>query len=189
MQSRTESPELGDLLTRVAAGDHDAFASFYDRTSRTVYGIVLHIVRDRAQAEEVAQEVYVDAWRAASRFDAAHGSPAAWLNTIAHRRAVDRVRSTERRAQREQRHFREDPGDTVVRDASDIAVALDESTRVRNALNALPEVQRKALLLAYFDGLSHRDIAESLQVPLGTVKTRIRDALIRLRAQLGEGPS
>jgi RNA polymerase sigma-70 factor (ECF subfamily) len=189
MQSRTESPELTELLARVAAGDQDAFAMFYDRTSRVVFGIVLHVVRDRAQAEEVTQEVYVDAWKAATRFDAASGSPSAWLNTIAHRRAVDRVRSSQRRIQREQRVFVESPDDTVVRDTSEIVVAHDEGARVRTALKALPEPQRDAVLLAYFEGQSHRDISESLQVPLGTVKTRIRDGLRRLRAQLEEAPS
>jgi RNA polymerase sigma-70 factor (ECF subfamily) len=189
MQSRTESPELTELLARVAAGDQDAFAMFYDRTSRVVFGIVLHVVRDRAQAEEVAQEVYVDAWRAAPRFDASSGSATAWLNTIAHRRAVDRVRSSERRVQREQRVYLESGDEPVVRDTSDIVVAHDESSRVRTALGALPEAQREAVLLAYFDGQTHRDISVSLDVPLGTVKTRIRDGLRRLRTQLGEASS
>jgi len=189
MQSRTESPDLAELLARVATGDQDAFALFYDRTSRIVFGIVLHVVRDRAQAEEVTQEVYVDAWKAAPRFDAASGAPNAWLNTIAHRRAVDRVRSSERRIQREQRVFVESPDDAVVRDTSEIVVARDEGARVRTALSTLPEPQRDAVLLAYFEGQTHRDISESLQVPLGTVKTRIRDGLRRLRAQLEEAPS
>jgi RNA polymerase sigma-70 factor, ECF subfamily len=186
MQPRTDSPELTRLLARVATGDQEAFATFYDRTSRIVFGIVLHVVRDRAQAEEVTQEVYVDAWKAATRFDAASGSPTAWLNTIAHRRAVDRVRSSERRVHREQRVYLESLEQPVDRDTSEIVVANDESSRVRSALEALPEAQREAVLLAYFDGQSHRDIAESLQVPLGTVKTRIRDGLKRLRTQLGE---
>jgi RNA polymerase sigma-70 factor, ECF subfamily len=186
MQPRTDSPELTELLARVATGDQEAFATFYDRTSRVVFGIVLHVVRDRAQAEEVTQEVYVDAWKAATRFDAAFGSATAWLNTIAHRRAVDRVRSAERRVQREQRVYLESPERPVDRDTSEIVVANDESSRVRSALEMLPEAQREAVLLAYFDGRSHRDISESLQVPLGTVKTRIRDGLKRLRTQLGE---
>jgi RNA polymerase sigma-70 factor (ECF subfamily) len=189
MQSRTDPAELTELIARVAAGDQDAFAQFYDRTSRVVYGIVLHVLRDAAQAEEVTQEVYVDAWRTATRYDAAAGSPKAWLNTIAHRRAVDRVRSSERRSQRERRAFLDSRDDTVARDASDIAIARDESSRVRSALEALPESQRDAVVLAYFDGRSHRDISESLHVPLGTVKTRIRDGLKRLRATLGEAPS
>jgi RNA polymerase sigma-70 factor (ECF subfamily) len=187
MQSRT-SPELTELLARVAAGDQDAFATFYDRTSHVVFGIVLHVVRDRAQAEEVTQEVYVDAWRAAPRFDASSGSPTAWLNTIAHRRAVDRVRSSERRIQREQRVYLETPDD-VARDTSEIVVAHDESARVRGALASLPEAQRDAVLRAYFGGQTHRDISETLDVPLGTVKTRIRDGLRRLRTQLGEASS
>src|SRR4051794_33760503 len=184
MQSRTESAELTELMARVASGDQAAFAQLYDRTSRSVFGIVLNVVRDRAQAEEVTQEVYVDAWRTATRFDPAAGSPKAWLNTIAHRRAVDRVRSAERRSQRERRSFLESTDDPVSRDTSEIMVARDESSRVLDALTALPEPQRDAVVLAYFEGRSHRDISESLQVPLGTVKTRIRDGLRRLRSQL-----
>jgi RNA polymerase sigma-70 factor (ECF subfamily) len=189
MQSRTESPDLTELLARVAAGDQHAFAMFYDRTSRIVFGIVLHVVRDRAQAEEVTQEVYVDAWKAAPRFDSASGSPSAWLNTIAHRRAVDRVRSSQRRTQRERRVSLETSDEAVAPDASEIVVARDEGARVRTALRALPEPQREAVLLAYFEGQSHRDISESLQVPLGTIKTRVRDGLRRLRAELGEASS
>jgi RNA polymerase sigma-70 factor, ECF subfamily len=189
MQPRTDSQELAELLARVGAGDHEAFAMFYDRTSRVVYGIVLHVVRDRAQAEEVTQEVYVDAWKAATRFDAASGSPTAWLNTIAHRRAVDRVRSSERRIHREQRVYLESPEGPVASDTSDIVVAHDEGSRVRTALASLPAAQREAVLLAYFDGQSHRDISESLNLPLGTVKTRIRDGLRRLRTQLGGAAS
>jgi RNA polymerase sigma-70 factor, ECF subfamily len=185
MQSPTRSAELSELLARVAHGDQDAFASFYDMTSRTVFGIVLGVIRDRAQAEEVTQEVYVEAWKQAPRFDAGQGSPTSWLNTIAHRRAVDRVRSAERSHQREQRHA-EAEGAHVAVDTSDIVIANVEGERVREALRTLPEAQRTALRLAYYEGQSHRDIAESLGIPLGTVKTRIRDAMKRLRSQLGE---
>jgi RNA polymerase sigma-70 factor (ECF subfamily) len=149
---------------------------------------VLRVVRDRAQAEEVAQEVYVEAWTAAPRFDPSLGSPTGWLNTIAHRKAVDRVRSSQRNLAREQRHF-----DTELRqasvDTSDIVVAQDESSRVREALEQLPEAQRTAVRLAYFEGRSYREVAEFLELPLGTVKTRIRDAMKRLRSNLGEAAS
>ena len=145
-------------------------------------------LRDRAQAEEVTQEVYVEAWKSAPRFDPQQGSASAWLNTIAHRRAVDRVRSAERSTKRDQRHFESElappPPDT-----SDIVVAHDEGQRVRAALVALPEAQRTALQLAYFEGRSHREVAEELGIPLGTVKTRIRDAMKRLRNQLEEASS
>lgn len=176
-------------MSRIAAGDQAAFAQVYDATSKGVFGIVLSVLRDHAQAEEVAQEVYVEAWRSARRFDPALGSPAAWLNTIAHRKAVDRVRSAERRTTRERRdadsrlnHHAEDTAETVV--------AADEGRRVRDALSQLSEAQRTALQLAYFEGHSYREVAEYLEEPLGTVKTRIRDALLRLRVDLGgEVPS
>jgi RNA polymerase sigma-70 factor (ECF subfamily) len=184
MQSPTRSAELSELLARVANGDQEAFATFYDLTSRTVFGIVLGVLRDRAQSEEVTQEIYVEAWRQAPRFDSGQGSPHSWLNTIAHRRAVDRVRSAERSHQREQRHA-ESAGEPIAPDTSDIVIANVEGERVRQALETLPEAQRTAVRLAYYEGQSHRDIAETLGIPLGTVKTRIRDAMKRLRSQLG----
>jgi RNA polymerase sigma-70 factor (ECF subfamily) len=180
--------ELAELMDRIATGDQAAFADFYDATSRTVYGIVLRVLRDRAQAEEVAQEVYVEAWTSAPRFDAELGSPTGWLNTIAHRKAVDRVRSSERNLAREQRHFNAET-QRVTADTSDIVVAQDESQRVREALDQLPEAQRTAVRMAYFEGRTYREVAEFLELPLGTVKTRIRDAMKRLRQHLGEAAS
>jgi RNA polymerase sigma-70 factor (ECF subfamily) len=180
--------ELAELMGRIATGDQAAFADFYDATSRTVYGIVLRVLRDRAQAEEVAQEVYVEAWTSAPRFDAELGSPTGWLNTIAHRKAVDRVRSSERNLAREQRHFNAET-QRVTADTSDIVVAQDESQRVREALDQLPEAQRTAVRMAYFEGRTYREVAEFLDLPLGTVKTRIRDAMKRLRHHLGEAAS
>ncbi len=185
MHSESETPSLSELLTSVAEGHQDSFAAFYDATSRTIFGIVLSVLRDRAQAEEVTQEVYVDAWRFASRFDEAQGSPSAWLNTIAHRKAVDRVRSSERRAQRDQRSFDAD-AELLATDTSDLVVAADEGQRVRAALEQLTEAQRTAVRLAYFEGRTHREVAEFLEIPLGTVKTRIRDAMKRLRQHLEE---
>lgn len=179
--------ELVEIMARIAAGEQSAFAHFYDATSRTVFGIVLHVLRDRAQAEEVTQEVYVEAWRSAANFDPGLGSPSAWLNTIAHRRAVDRVRSAERSTARDQRHFEAADGHYAA-DTADLVVAADEGERVREALADLPEAQRTALRLAYFEGNSYREVAEFLGVPLGTVKTRIRDAMQRLKKQLGEAP-
>lgn len=189
MRSSTRSTELAELLGRVASGDQSAFADFYDATSRTVYGIVLRVVRDPAQSEEVAQEVYVEAWTSSPRFDPELGSPTGWLNTIAHRKAVDRVRSSERSLQREQRHFESGGSPQASVDTSDLVVALDEGQRVRQALEQLPEAQRTAVHLAYFEGRTHREVADFLEVPLGTVKTRIRDAMKRLRNHLGEAAS
>ncbi len=188
MQPSTQRHEHGDLIelmARVARGDQTAFAQIYDSTSRSVFGIVLRVLRDRAQAEEVTQEVYVEAWRHASRFDAGRGSASSWLNTIAHRKAVDRVRSAERSAARDQRHY-EFETTLPEPDVSDVVVARDDGRRVRDALQLLPEAQRTALELAYFDGRSQREVAEYLKVPLGTVKTRIRDAMKKLRNHLGE---
>ena len=177
--------DLAHLLRRSARGDEKAFAEVYDATSRTVFGIVLRVLRDRAQAEEVTQEVYVDAWRQAKRFDSTRGSASSWLNTIAHRKAVDRVRSVERATARDQQHFERDAREPEP-DVSDLVVARDEGRRVRDAMQQLPDAQRRALELAYFDGRSQREVAEFLEIPLGTVKTRIRDAMKRLRTYLRE---
>jgi RNA polymerase sigma-70 factor (ECF subfamily) len=185
VRPRASAEELESAIARIAGGDQSAFATFYDSTSRSVFGIVLSVVRDRAQAEEVAQEVYVEAWRAAPRYDPALGSPAAWLNTIAHRKAVDRVRSAERRTVRERRDA-DFQASRYVQDTADVVVTADEGRRVRDALGQLSETQRVALQLAYFEGHTYREVAEHLEVPLGTVKTRIRDALKRLRGELGE---
>ncbi len=180
--------ELAPLMADASRGDQQAFAQLYDATSRNVFGIVLRVLRDHAQAEEITQEVYVEAWRLVKRFDSNKGSVSAWLNTMAHRRAVDRVRSAERRTQREHRHFEFQAAD-VAADPADLVVANDEGRRVRNALAQLSEGQRTAVELAYFQGKTQREVAEYLQVPLGTVKTRIRDAMQRLRKQLGEAAS
>ena len=173
-------------MARMAAGDQEGFTVFYDATSRSVFGIILRVLRDRAQAEEVTQEVFLEAWRNASRYDSTQGTPSAWVNTIAHRRAIDRVRSAERSAQRDQRHV-EGERDMSSPDTSDVVVARDEGDRVRAALDQLPEAQRTALSLAYFDGHTQREVAEMLNVPLGTVKTRMRDAMKKLRVHLAEG--
>jgi RNA polymerase sigma-70 factor (ECF subfamily) len=173
-------------MARVASGDQAAFAEFYDATSRAVFGIALRVLRDRAQAEEVAQEVFLEAWRTATRYDASQGTPSAWINTIAHRRAVDRVRAAERSAYRDQRHADEQTA-VPIPDVSEEVVSRDVGERVRRALTRLPDGQRIALALAYYDGRTQREVAEMLNLPLGTVKTRIRDAMKKLRTYLDEG--
>lgn len=186
MRPAIAAEELRRAMARMAAGDQEGFTVFYDATSRSVFGIILRVLRDRAQAEEVTQEVFLEAWRNASRYDSTQGTPSAWVNTIAHRRAIDRVRSAERSAQRDQRHV-EGERDMSSPDTSDVVVARDEGDRVRAALDQLPEAQRTALSLAYFDGHTQREVAEMLNVPLGTVKTRMRDAMKKLRVHLAEG--
>lgn len=176
--------DLAELLRRSARGDEEAFAALYDATSRRVFGLVLRIVRDHAMSEEVTQEVYLDVWRTSSRFDPARGSALSWLMTIAHRAAVDRVRSSEAARRRDDAHAvatREVEFDQTAESAQ---TSL-EGQRVRRALATLTEAQRSAVELAYLGGYTHTEVAKLLGVPLGTAKTRIRDGLIRLRDTLG----
>jgi RNA polymerase sigma-70 factor (ECF subfamily) len=174
--------DLGSLLTRVARGDDVAFAAVYAQVSGHVFGIARNVLRDPAQAEEVAQEVLVAIWRDASRFDAKRGSAMAWVVTLAHRRAVDRVRTEQAAATREQRVARADVSYDVV--AETVQARLD-AERVRRCLGSLTQLQQESITLAYYRGCTYREVAALLDVPLGTVKTRLRDGLIRLRDCLG----
>jgi RNA polymerase sigma-70 factor, ECF subfamily len=177
--------QLGALLGRVARGDQDAYAAVYDRTAGQVLGLVLSIVRDPAQSEEVTQEVLFDVWRSASRFDAELGSAAAWMMTLAHRRAVDRVRSEQKAAERERRVASSAVAYDEVAEA--VEARLDRE-RVRRCLGSLTELQRESVTLAYYGGYTYREVAGLLGVAIGTVKTRMRDGLIRLRDCLGVDP-
>lgn len=182
----TAPPELAELLRSSARGDESAFAALYDATSARVYGLVLRLVRDPAQSEEVTQEVYLDVWRTASRFDAQRGSALSWLLTIAHRKAVDRVRSAEASRGRDTSYHQQNQ--SVEHDSTaDAAHASFEATRVRAALDQLTAAQREAISLAYFGGYTHAEVATMLDLPVGTAKTRIRDGLIRLRDTMGVG--
>jgi RNA polymerase sigma-70 factor (ECF subfamily) len=176
-------PVLDGLLAAVGRGDQAAFARLYDHCAGQVYGIVRRVLRDPAQSEEVAQEVLVEVWRTAPRYDAARGSATGWILTIAHRRAVDRVRSEQASRAREVRSGRQDraPHDEV---AEEVELRL-EHQQVRRALDALTDLQRQAVELAYYGGHTHREVAELLGAPLGTVKTRLRDGLLRLRDEMG----
>lgn len=174
--------DLDGLLTLVARGDERAFASVYDQLAGPVYGLVRRVVRNPAQSEEVAQEVLLEVWRVASRFDPSKGSAATWVMTIAHRRAVDRVRSATAAAQREQRLGHPPAyGDDV---AETVEASL-EIERVRRCLQGLTELQRESITLAYYGGYSYREVAALLGSTLGTIKTRIRDGLIRMRDCMG----
>jgi RNA polymerase sigma-70 factor, ECF subfamily len=174
--------ELDGLLLRVARGDQDAFEAVYDRIAGPAYGVIRKVVRDPAQSEEVTQEVLLEIWRTATRFDPAMGSAATWAMTIAHRRAIDRVRSVVAAAEREQKtadfHV---PADEV---AEAVEASLDRE-RVRRCLGGLTEAQRESITLAYYGGYSYREVAALLGTALGTIKTRIRDGLIRMRDCLG----
>lgn len=177
---------LGDALYRAGRGDESAFAEFYDLTAALVHGVVLRVIRDPSMAEEVTQEVFVEIWRLAPRFDAARGSAKSWAATIAHRRAVDRVRSEASRRRREDADGRRD---VAAFDSVSETVGDDlERERVTKALGSLSETQREAVGLAYYGGHTYREVAALLDVPEGTVKTRIRDGLIRLRDTLGVTP-
>ncbi|MEW2429239.1 sigma-70 family RNA polymerase sigma factor [Micromonospora sp. NPDC047644] len=177
-------PNADDLLTRVARGDEAAFAMLYDAVAGRVLGLARRVVRDPAQAEEVTQEVMVEVWRTAGRFDAGRGSASAWILTMAHRRAVDRVRSEQAHTDRALRVAATEthvPYDEVVEDVS----ARLEREQVRRCLDRLTPVQRESVTLAYYGGHTYREVAEKLQTPLPTVKTRMRDGLIRMRDCLG----
>jgi RNA polymerase sigma-70 factor (ECF subfamily) len=175
-------PALEDQLARVARGDEGAFDAVYDQVAGPVLGIVRRVIRDLAQSEEVTQEVLLEVWRSASRFTPERGTAMAWVMTLAHRRAVDRVRSAQRATEREQRVVNtEIPFDEV---AEAVESSL-EHERVRRCLGTLTELQRESVTLAYYGGYTYNEVAALLGVAAGTVKTRMRDALIRLRDCLG----
>ncbi|QCC78568.1 sigma-70 family RNA polymerase sigma factor [Nocardioides daphniae] len=179
-------PDLAHLLRQAARGDESAFARFYDLTGDKAYGLALRVVRNPSHAQEVTQEAYLDVWRQSARYEESRGSVLAWLLTIVHRKAVDRVRSVESSSQREvtwERAARPVDHD----DTAETVHASLEGRRVRSAVAELTPVQRQAIELAYFGGYTHTEVATLLDVPLGTAKTRIRDGLIRLRDTLGVG--
>jgi len=183
-EEASASAELGQLLRLAARGDEQSFAQLYDAMSTRVFGLAVRIIRDRAQAEEVAQEAFLEIWRTASRFDPARGSAAAWMLTITHRKSVDRVRSAEAATRRDATY--ELRNRSVEHDSTaDAAHASMEARRVRHAMESLTAAQREALELAYFGGYTHSEVASMLDLPLGTAKTRIRDGLIRLRDTIG----
>jgi RNA polymerase sigma-70 factor, ECF subfamily len=173
-----------DLLLAVARGDQAAFEALYDRLAPLVHGIVRRVVRDPSQSEEVTQEVLLEIWRTAVRFDPDRGAVRSWAATMAHRRAVDRVRSEQAARVRTEKVGIRDQ----VRDHDEVSETVErrlEYQQVREALSALTDLQREAVELAYFQGYTYRQAAELLGTPLGTIKTRMRDGLIRLRDELG----
>jgi RNA polymerase sigma-70 factor (ECF subfamily) len=178
------SSDLDALLRRVAHGDSAAFAQVYDLTKSRVYGLVIRVLRDAGYSEETTQEIYLEVWRTASEYNPAKGSALAWLLTMAHRRAVDRVRSEQAGTRRESSYgaANVDPaggprGDVV----ADSAIAQDERRRVVACLDGLTDAQRQCIELAYYHGLTYAEVSQQLAANLSTVKSRIRDALRGLR--------
>ena len=184
LDSRLRDQDWAALIKRAADGDQAALTSLYDATSRLVFGLVLRVLNDRSAAEEVLLDVYTQVWRQAGSYDDRRGSPLAWLMTIARSRALDRLRSGWQEQQRKQPL--EAAGDARSASVSpeEATVASEEQQLVRAALDALTPEQREVIELAYYSGLSHSEIAARLGQPLGTVKTRIRLGLIKLREQL-----
>ncbi|MER5722715.1 sigma-70 family RNA polymerase sigma factor [Streptomyces sp. NPDC002418] len=177
-------PGLQELLVQVARGDLDAFTQVYDQVSGPVLGLVRSVLRDPAQSEEVAQEVLVEVWRTAPRYQPSRGSAMNWVLTLAHHRAVDRVRSAEAAAAREHKAALLDRTPDFDEVSEQVESRL-EREQVRRCLRTLSELQRESVTLAYYRGLTYREVGELLSVPLGTIKTRLRDGLIRLRDCLG----
>lgn len=171
-------------MLRIAAGNENAFEELYDRLSPQVFGLVRRILKDQAQSEEVAQEVFVEAWQQAARYDAARGKAITWLLTLAHRRAVDRVRASQASKDRDLREGIKE-FQASYDDVEETAIAHDEGRRVVQALERLSETQRDAIQLAYFGGYTHLEVAEMLKIPVGTAKTRIRDGMKQLRDLMG----
>jgi len=175
---------VGALLQRVAGGDRAAFADLYDALSARAFGLILRVLVDRSQSEEVLQEVFLEIWQSAGRFTPNKGQGRSWVLTIAHRRAVDRVRSSQSSVDRDVRAGFRDM-DVAYDDVSEKVEMKMEGRRVVDALAALPDAQKEALTLAYFGGYSQSEIANLVGAPLGTIKTRMRDGLSRLRMEMG----
>lgn len=176
---------MAELIMRSALGNEAAFAALYDATAPRVFGMTLRLVRNPALAEEVTQEVYLQLWQTATRFDPSRGSALSWLMTLAHRRAVDRIRATDAQSRRDTAYLEDDR--VVAHDSTfEVVHASIEAKRVRRALESLSADQRRALELAYFGGHTHAEVARIIGIPIGTAKTRIRDGLIRLRSQFDD---
>jgi len=179
----TVSVDASALLERVRCGDRAAFNDLYDALSPLVFGAIKRVLRDPAMSEEVAQEVFVEIWKTADRFDATRASAATWAVTMARRRAVDRVRHEQSQRNRAEA-LRQQPADSVIDPAVTVVSALD-TERVEQALAQLPDDQREVITLAFLHGMAHGAIAEQLGLPLGTVKGRARGGLKRLRDLIG----
>jgi RNA polymerase sigma-70 factor (ECF subfamily) len=171
-------------LARMARGDHSALAELYDRNARLVFSLAQRILQNRADAEDVVQEVFTQVWTQASRFDSSRGAVAAWMLTMTRSRAIDRLRSRSSRPETaSETRVVDEVADTAVRQDVQL-LSTEQVETLKDALSELPPPQRTALELAYYEGLTHAEIADRLSEPLGTVKTRIRQAVIKLRESM-----
>lgn len=176
--------DLAVLVQRSGRGDDAAFAALYDATASTVYGLAVRVTRSPEIAAEVVQEAYLMAWQQSARFDPARGTVVAWLCTLAHRRAVDRVRQVDRERSRDQT-YEDRRGRTPVDQTWQEVEQTMDTHEVRAGLGALTALQREAVALAYYQGFTYQEVAQRLDIPLGTAKARIRDGLRNLRSALG----
>ena len=182
--SDMESVSKESLLRRIAEGDQQAFSRLYDDVAPRVLGLIRRLLIDHAQSEEVAQEVFLEIWQTAARFDENKGGASTWILTMAHRRAVDRIRSSQSSRDRDTKIGIRDFAPEYDHVSETVEVTI-EHERVKEAMARLTELQRQAVSLAYYGGYSHSEVAALLKVPIGTVKTRLRDGMIRLRDELG----
>lgn len=182
--SPDEHARLNHLLVQTAAADKHAFSALYDALSPTVYSVCLSVLRNHALAEEVAQDIFVEVWTSAAKFDPQRGNARSWVGRLAHGRAVDKLRSHVAAVQRDDRDARLVDGRAA--SLEDQALSNVEAQRLRSAIGAIGEPHATAVALTFLDGLTHAELAESTGVPLGTAKTRVRDGIKKLKAVLGK---
>ncbi|HPG76799.1 MAG TPA: sigma-70 family RNA polymerase sigma factor [Rhodoglobus sp.] len=182
--SETPAFRLQELLARVGRGDRQAFSALYDEMAPRVLGLVTRLLRDPAQSEEVTQEIFLEIWQTSSRFDPNKGGASTWILTMTHRRAVDRVRASQASRDRDVKVGIRDLDADYDHVAESVEVRI-EHERVEKAMARLTDMQRQAITLSYYGGYSNSEVAEILSVPIGTIKTRIRDGMIRLRDEMG----
>ncbi len=179
------APDLNDLLVRVGRGDEDAFAQVYDALGGSVFGLARRVIRDPARAEEISQEVFIQVWQTAARFDPARGNAKSWLLTLAHRRAVDAVRHDQAATNRENKYdWSSGPDFDEVEETVTISL---EHEQVKRCLDGLTDLQREAVTLAYYQGYTYAEVATALDANTATIKTRMRDGIVRLRDCMGVG--
>lgn len=173
-----------DLLARIASGDRAAFAELYDQVAPRIFGLIRRVLVDQAQSEEVTQEVFLEIWQTADRYSPAKGSALTWMLTMSHRRAVDRIRASQAGRDRAMKIGMRDYEREFDSVSESVEITM-ENERVKSAMQSLTDLQREAITLAYYRGLTHSEVADYLHIPIGTVKTRLRDGMIRLRDAMG----